>query len=80
MESMHWTSGLREELKEARALVETQRKTIKGLRACLWIALFGWLLTLSSGIALWQITDKPAPPPVRLMEPDFGWGYNRAND
>ena len=72
---MHWTSGLRKELKEAQALVKTQRRTIRGLQACLWVAMFGWLLTIASGVALWKITEKPAPPPLKLFEQDFGWGY-----
>ena len=75
----YWVSNLRKELKEAQALNEKQRRTISGLKACLWIAMLGWMLTLASGIALWKITDKSAPPPIRLLEPDFGWGFNRGN-
>ena len=72
-------SNLRHQLKEAKALNVRYKKTIRWLHFTLWVALVGWALTLLSGIALWQITDRPAPPPLRLMEPDFGWGYHRAN-
>ena len=74
---MHRVSNLRKELKEAKALNEKQRRTIRGLQVVLWMALIGWTITLASGIALWKITEKSAPSPIRLMEPDFGWGYNR---
>jgi len=74
---MHWVSNIRKELKEAKAINEKQRRTIRGLQVVLWMALIGWILTLASGIALWKITDKSVPPPIRLLEPDFGCGYNR---
>ena len=63
------------ELQEAQDTIKKQQGTIRGLKACLRVCFFGWLITLLSVAAIFY-TGKIPPFELNISTPNFGSIYS----